>query len=737
MEQERRNDGSSNMSHILLRGGKRKSGYSHGFSLSQIQTLSSIFQTFMPFDLSSKISGPQSPLPDEVAETMKKTLLPEAMMLIKLTLKLLSTRLGSLLLCGFVCLDWSWPFIFRFSELPLKKREEILLKWSSQTNFPMPLRLVFALLKAFCCYTAFSWTDENSKNPAYEAIGYHVDNEENITKPQKERPLENGIIESKDCNNLSFIESLKQKGLEVTEDATSFRIICDVAIVGSGCGGGVAAALLASSGQKVVVLEKGNYFVAQDYSQIEGPSNNELYEKGGLLSSDDGRVVIKAGSTVGGGTAVNWCATLRTPDDVLREWSESQKLPLFGSSEYQDAMDAVSKRLGVTYGCPEEGFSNKVIRKGCENLGLKVERIPRNSPEDHYCGSCSYGCKKGLKRGADTTWLVDAVQNGAVILTGVKAEKFVLGEDKNGGAKKRCLGVVANVVGKNITKKLQIEARVTVSSCGALSTPPLMISSGLKNKNIGRNLHLHPVIFAWGYFPEHTSKIEGKSYEGGILTTLHKVESEDSRVQSIIEAAATGPATFAAIYPWTSGLDMKDKMSKFARTAVLFSLVRDQSSGEVRSDGRVSYDINKHDEENLKHGLRRVLRIMIEAGAVEVGTFRNDGQRMKCEGIKSEDVEEFLDGVAADGGPKSNREHWAVYASAHQMGSCKMGANDEEGAVDEYGESWEAKGLFVIDGSVLPGAVGVNPMLTIYSTAYCISKKLTESMKKEETRILY
>lgn len=56
--------GRKNMSHILLRGGKRKNnGYSHGFSVSQIQTLSSIFQAFIPC---SNISGPQSPLPDEV-----------------------------------------------------------------------------------------------------------------------------------------------------------------------------------------------------------------------------------------------------------------------------------------------------------------------------------------------------------------------------------------------------------------------------------------------------------------------------------------------------------------------------------------------------------------------------------------------------------------------------------------------------------------------------------------------
>ncbi|CAN6323760.1 unnamed protein product [Urochloa humidicola] len=589
--------------------------------------------------------------------------------------------------------------------------------------------------------------NEKSDNPSWKAIGYSIPDMEERSEDQTEaapspRPLDNGVVETKALNDATLPRSLTAKGLVVKPDASAYHTVhCDVVIVGSGCGGGVAAAVLASAGHKVVVVEKGDYFAAGDYTSFEGPSMERLYEQGGIFCTTNVTTVLFAGTAVGGGTAVNWSASIRTPEEVRQEWAREHGLPVFASPGYAQAMDAVCARLAVTDACREEGFQNKVVRRGCEALGLRADAVPRNSSQGHFCGSCYIGCPAGDKRGADTTWLVDAAARGAVVLTGCKAERFVLesnddDSDKNAPRRRsrRCVGLLATCAGDGgVTKKLRIEAKVSIAACGALMTPPLLRSSGLKNRHIGRNLHLHPVSMAWGYFPENRQDpraLTGKCYEGGIITTMHRVTD-----RTIVETPALGPGCFASLVPWESGRDMKDRMRRYARTAHAFALVRDRGAGTVGGEGRVRYTPSRDDVDELRNGLRRALHILVAAGAAEVGTHRSDGLRMLCDGggVRDEDLEAFLDEVTVAKGPMlPGSDKWALHCSAHQMGSCRMGASAKDGAVDGRGESWEAEGLYVCDGSLLPTAVGVNPMITIQSIAYCLSKGIAETMAQGE-----
>lgn len=603
--------------HPLLKGKRRgiNEKYNHGFSISQMESLSAMCEAIVPSlavddvhvstgkgDPPSKFvrdfylsSARQSPIPEEVGELIVKRGVKEINYLVKIVLWFLASRLGTFLLCGSLSFRKGFPFINRFSEISVENREEILKRWNEDRSF-MIFRLVFVMVRVCCAYVFYARINENSENPTWKAIGYSTAVQNKPQKlEQRERPLDKGMIETtSETTDSSFLNSLTQKKLKVTEDNTndSYIIECDAVIVGSGCGGGVAAYVLSKAGYKVIVLEKGNYFTSEDYTSIESVSMDQMYESGGILSTLDGKLMLLAGSTVGGGSAVNWSACIRTPEYVLNEWAEKEKLTFFKSTEYIEAMDKVCERIGVTDKCKEEGLQNQALRKGCVKLNLDVEYVPRNSSELHYCGSCCFGCPTGEKGGTDTTWLVDAVNHGAVIISRCKAENFLFEDNINSSRRrsKNCVGVMASVLSENMKKKLRIKAKVSISACGALSTPPLMMKSGLKNTNIGKNLHVHPVSLVWGYFPESVTDLKGKKFEGGIITSLHKVKDSNlSGCSSIIEASAMGPATFATLMPWVSGKDLKDRMVKYSRTVHLFALVRDEGAGVIESEGRVKY----------------------------------------------------------------------------------------------------------------------------------------------------
>lgn len=714
-------------------------------------------------------------------------------LLVRLMLFMLSTRLGTFVFGGKHSLSLRFPFFLKFSELSLEKRQQLVLSMS--TSWCFLYRMAFFGVKILILLAFFTQVDENDENLAWKAIGYcgpdpdlvskrrndtnqrlgyptpqpyHNSQDMESQKQAQERPKEDlygplhqGILTVK-CPQGILIESLKHSGFHVSVNSKKrhyqnpiMTIHCDVVVVGSGSGGGLVAGVLASAGYKVLVLEKGNYYARTNLSLLEGPTLDQMYEGAGMLSTRDLGVNILAGSTVGGGSTINWSASIRTPPHVIQEWAHVHELEIFDSPLFKEALDVVCQKMEVQSDISDEGFNNAVLKKGCLELGYPTVNIPRNASADHYCGWCCLGCKDGRKKGTCETWLKDVIdsKNGA-ILTGCEVAK-VLYERKRGRNRETAKGVAFeyktnNGMENESTNDLHlcvVEAKATIIACGALNTPALLKKSGLKNPNIGKNLHLHPVVMAWGYFPETDPcssllseegvqvwpKKEKKSYEGGIMTTMSTVLAEfnGSGYGAVIQTPSLHPGLFSVLMPWISGPNIKHRMTKFSRTAHIFTLARDVGSGVIStSPFDVTYKMDPIDEANLKKGIEKMLRILAAAGAEEVGTHHHSGASINVKKVSCHEFENFVKRESS----KTIQNLSMPIGSAHQMGSCKMGVDPRTSVVNQWGESWEVEGLYLADSSVFPTALGVNPMVTIQAIAYCTAQSVLEYLKRKKKR---
>jgi cholesterol oxidase len=72
--------------------------------------------------------------------------------------------------------------------------------------------------------------------------------------------------------------------------------------------------------------------------------------------------------------------------------------------------------------------------------------------------------------------------------------------------------------------------------------------------------------------------------------------------------------------------------------------------------------------------------------------------------------------------------------TVHPLGGCAMGRNEGEGVVDSYGQVFNYPGLYVVDGSVMPGSVGPNPALTIAALADRFADRIIETAQQRSAR---
>jgi long-chain-alcohol oxidase len=562
-----------------------------------------------------------------------------------------------------------------FSTLPLETRIRVLLSWAD-SRLSRRRGAFQALRKAIGFLYVMLPGAGGAPSPVWKKFGYPGPLGPQQPKPRALRPL-------------------------VPEVDTEWS--CDICVVGSGAGGSVAAAVLAAAGKDVIVLEAGGYYDDSDFDGAELGGFQRLYLEGGFAATADQSVGLLAGECLGGGTVINYCTSFRTPDDVRGEWAAAG-VPWFTSEEYTSSLDAVCARLSVNLENNRVSAREQVLQRGLSALGWHAAAMPRNvvgCEQGKVCGYCGYGCSIGAKQSSAKTWLADAQDAGARLVTETRA----LGVRIEAGA---ATGVEAR---SRNGSRVKIRCKAVVVACGAIHTPALLLRSGLHNENIGRHLHLHPVSNVCGVFEEEIRPWEGTmqaiySDEHRFLTGNYGVKYETTALQPVIAVA---------VLPWREPDHYRSLLGKLSNTTAIGVLLRDREGGRVALDSEgnpvAHYALSEFDRAHLRSGFIGAARILEAAGARLI--FSPHAKWCAYEPGRKGSLESFaqrMDTAGWDSG------RLALF-SFHIMGSARLGGSARTSAINPEGETWEVHNLFVMDGSSFPSASGVNPMISIEAIA--------------------
>ena len=571
---------------------------------------------------------------------------------------------------------WEWLAVFSrylrpFSRLPEGARAAFCER-AARSRSPLH-RNTFSFLKIMCLN---QWA---STPPVEDAVGF------TYACVTQDPPRDGEALE---------VLSWPTIDRDHTEDA-------DVVVIGSGAGGSAIAKELAEAGLSVVVLEEGGYYTRKDFTGPPWERLQRFYRaNGSTIALGIPTIPLPLGKAVGGTTLINSGTCFRTPDRVLEAWGSRFGIEGIDPESMRPFFDRVERILHVKP-VPEEllGENARVFRRGVEALGLHGEPIRRNIDGCRGCGVCAFGCPSDAKQATHISYLPRAQKHGTSIFVHTLAERIIV-EDG------RARGVVATLLDPSSGEpraKLTVNARIVVVAAGAVHTPALLQKNAIANRSgqLGRNLRIHPAAGIGAWMPEDVYSWRG---------TLQPFYVDDWHASHdlMIEVTSSVPGIGAGTMPG-SGMFTKELFGQAPKLASAGVFVSDTSSGRVRrmpsGEPLVTYRLNKVDTRKLVRGMVHVAEIFFAAGAGAVYT-GIPGKHFVRSKQELEDVKE-----------EAVRPGALRLTAFHPVGTARMGGEPSTSVVNAWGECHDVAGLFVADGSVLPGCPTVNPQITIMSFA--------------------
>ena len=510
-------------------------------------------------------------------------------------------------------------------------------------------------------------------------------------------------------------------------DASALRedrtIDAEIAIVGTGAGGGIAAEILAGAGLSVVMIEEGPLATSSDFHMREAEAYPQLYQESAARKTKDRAINILQGRCVGGGTTVNWTSSFRTPAATLAHWAREYGLAGFGERDLAPWFDRMERRLAIAAWTVAPNENNAALRRGGEALGIRVDAIRRNVRDCWNLGYCGMGCPTNAKQSMLVTTIPAALEHGATLLTRTRA--LSLRHVDGRATALDCAGLDARGTDPT-SRRITVRAKTFIAAGGAIGTPALLLRSKLPDPHavVGKRTFLHPTVVSAGLMPE---KVDGFAGAPQSIYSDHFLASDVSGPMGYkLEVPPVHPVLAAITLPGDGDAHARS-MRELAHMQVTIALMRDgfhhESAGGtvgLRADGTpvLDYPLTDYFWDGARRALLTMAEIQFAAGAKTVMPVHASGPRYGS-------WAEARKGIAA----LALAPLLAPVFSAHVMGGCPIGADAERSAVDSTGRHRQLENLYVFDGSLFPTSIGANPQLSIYAIVAKLASGLAAALR--------
>ena len=500
-----------------------------------------------------------------------------------------------------------------------------------------------------------------------------------------------GVVHDKSPEHPEPEPAYMQQAMAGHELDEGEELEADVVVVGSGAAGAIVAKQLAERGHAVLLVEQGKYFRREDFSGQAIHALKNFYDwNSWSLTLGNVAIPVPAGRTVGGSTTINTATSFRPPGWVHQRWeaqglpqlSRQSMAPLFEELEAALQIEPVKREL---WG-PHVEHMNAAL----DRLGYKHGPIRRNAPDCDGQNTCDMGCPSGGKFSMDRSYVPMALRHGAMLLTETRLQRVLIR-----GRKVRGVELVSG------GKRLTVAARRVVLCCGAISTPGVLWDHDLGGDQVGQHLTIHPSCSVFARFGEVMDCF------GQWVPSSHSIEEFFD--QGILMVAANIPLDFAALPFQMVGRDLVREMERYERFGTWGVMVAETSKGRLvrLPGGRVvtRYDLNRTDLERLHWGMGFICEMYFSAGAEacfpSVQGWPVIRDRLELARFKAARI---------------NPGQLAM-TSYHPLGTCRMGQDPRHSVVTPDYEVRDVQGLSVVDGSVVPGPLGINSQLTVMAFA--------------------